>query len=248
MKDTTHFGYEEVPTAEKSQRVKAVFDSVASKYDIMNDVMSLGVHRYWKSRAIETLDLEPGFRVLDLAGGTGDLGLKISPIVGKAGAVIIADINYSMLHVGRDRLLDEGVVGNSHWVQANAEHLPFPDQYFDRAIMGFGLRNVTDKQQALNDIFRTLKPGGKLLVLEFSKPTTAPLRQAYDVYSFSMLPMMGKLIANDADSYRYLAESIRKHPGQEELKSMFATAGFVGCGYENLTGGIVAMHTGFVPD
>lgn len=242
---TTHFGYQQVDWKEKQQRVAGVFDSVAEKYDLMNDAMSLGVHRLWKRFAIERSGARPGQRILDLAGGTGDLAARLSRIVGPTGEVIIGDINAAMLNVGRERLLDQGVAGNVRFAQINAETLPFPENSFDCITIGFGLRNVTDKQKALDSMYRTLKPGGRVLVLEFSKPVIPGLQQVYDLYSFKLLPMMGRLIAGDASSYRYLAESIRMHPDQETLKDMMQQAGFEDCDYFNLSGGIVALHRGF---
>ncbi len=242
--DTTHFGFKTVATKEKAKKVAEVFHSVAAKYDIMNDVMSLGIHRIWKRFTIDCSGVRPGQRVLDLAGGTGDLTAKFSRIVGeKAG--VLADINNSMLAMGRDKLRDLGIVGNVNYVQANAEALPFPDDYFDCITIGFGLRNVTDKDAALRSMLRVLKPGGRLLVLEFSKPVLEPLSKIYDAYSFHLLPKMGELIANDSESYRYLAESIRMHPDQETMKQMMETAGFEQVSYYNLTGGIVALHRGY---
>ncbi len=243
--ETTHFGYETVKTGDKVEKVAEVFHSVASKYDMMNDVMSMGVHRIWKRLTIEKSGVRRGQHVLDLAGGTGDLTIKFSKMVGDSGQVILSDINDSMLKVGRARLLDKGIVGNVEYVQANAECLPFPDNSFDCITIAFGLRNVTDKEAALASMFRVLKPGGRLLILEFSKPVAPGLSPLYDFYSFNILPFMGKLIANDAESYRYLAESIRMHPDQETLKEMMGNAGFERCDYSNLTGGIVALHRGF---
>ncbi|MDH5546301.1 MAG: bifunctional demethylmenaquinone methyltransferase/2-methoxy-6-polyprenyl-1,4-benzoquinol methylase UbiE [Gammaproteobacteria bacterium] len=243
--ETTHFGFKEVPVREKAARVAEVFHSVADKYDVMNDVMSFGIHRIWKKIAIEFVRARPGQRILDLAGGTGDLAAQMSPRVGKDGEVVLGDINASMLSVGRDRLTDKGIIGNVRYVQADAQHLPFPDNYFDCITIAFGLRNVTDKQMALESMYRVLKPGGKLLVLEFSQPVLPGLKTVYDFYSFKILPKMGKLVADDEDSYRYLAESIRKHPPQEELKAMMVKAGFDRCDYLNMTGGIVAMHRGY---
>lgn len=242
---TTHFGYQQVPLEEKVRKVGAVFDSVANKYDVMNDVMSLGIHRLWKRFTIDQSGVRSGQRVLDLAGGTGDLAARFSRMVGAEGEVVLADINGAMLRQGRARLLDQGINGNVRYVQANAECLPFPDHHFDCITMAFGLRNVTDKQAALASMFRILKPGGRLLVLEFSKVTVPGLKPLYDFYSFQVLPRMGRLIANDEASYRYLAESIRMHPDQETLKGMMEQAGFEDCGYFNLSGGIVALHRGF---
>ncbi len=242
--DTTHFGYQKVNVDEKSARVADVFHSVASRYDLMNDVMSLGVHRLWKWFTCETSGIRAGQQVLDLAGGTGDLAKKIARLVGPQGKVVVADINNSMLRVGRDRLTDQGMSGNIEYVQADAECLPFPDNHFDAITIAFGLRNVTHIDTALASMFRVLKPGGKLLVLEFSKPVTPGLNRIYDLYSFKLLPLMGKFIARDEDSYRYLAESIRMHPDQETLKQKMQTAGFERCEYHNMTGGIVALHTG----
>lgn len=245
MDNKTHFGYETVDTSAKAGRVADVFHSVASKYDVMNDLMSFGLHRVWKFIAINLGDFRQGQRVLDLAGGTGDLSARISPMVGNKGQVVLSDINASMLSLGRDRLIDDGFSSNTTAAQANAEELPFPDNYFDRIIIGFGLRNVTDKDKALRSMTRCLKPGGRILVLEFSKPKVPLLDKIYDAYSFGLLPKMGKLVADDADSYRYLAESIRMHPDQETLKSMMQAAGLERCDYHNLTGGIVAVHRGF---
>ncbi len=242
---TTHFGYKTVATDEKVHKVREVFDSVADKYDVMNDVMSLGIHRMWKRYAIEMTGLRPGQKALDLASGTGDLAGKIAQRVGSKGEVVSSDINFSMLSNGRDRLADKGIAGNVRFAIANAECLPFADNYFDCVTISFGLRNVTDKDAALRSIYRVLKPGGRLLVLEFSKPVMPGLKPIYDMYSFKLLPLMGKVIANDADSYQYLAESIRMHPGQEELKGMMENAGFERCDYTNMSGGIVALHRGY---
>lgn len=243
----THFGYQQVPVEQKVERVADVFHSVASKYDIMNDLMSMGIHRLWKRFTIELSGVRKGHTVLDLAGGTGDLTMKFSDIVGPEGTVVLADINESMLKVGRDRLMDKGYAANIEIVQANAEELPFPDNHFNCVSIAFGLRNVTDKDKALRSITRVLKPGGKLLILEFSKPNNPMLSKAYDLYSFTALPAMGKLIAGDSESYKYLAESIRMHPDQETLKGMMENAGLVNCRYHNMTGGIVALHAGVKP-
>lgn len=243
--DQTHFGYEQVAASEKVNRVGEVFDSVASRYDVMNDVMSFGVHRVWKHFTIEQTSARPGQSVLDLAGGTGDLAIKLSKRVGPKGRVVLADINAAMLSQGRDRLTDMGIIGNVSYAQVNAETLPFEDDSFDCVTMAFGLRNVTNKDKALASICRVLKPGGRALILEFSKPVLPVLSKAYDAYSFTALPVMGKLIAGDADSYRYLAESIRMHPDQETLKTMLEQAGFDDVSYHNMTGGIVALHKGF---
>ncbi|MEX2962417.1 bifunctional demethylmenaquinone methyltransferase/2-methoxy-6-polyprenyl-1,4-benzoquinol methylase UbiE [Microbulbifer sp. TYP-18] len=249
MKDrkTTHFGYQEVPVEEKAGRVAEVFHSVAARYDMMNDLMSGGIHRLWKRFTIELSGARPGQTILDIAGGTGDLTARFARIVGSEGQVVLADINESMLRVGRDRLLDRGIAGNVVPVQADAQYLPFADDTFDCITIAFGLRNVTDKDLALSSMLRVLKPGGRLLVLEFSKPESKLLEKIYDQYSFRVLPFMGKLVTNDADSYRYLAESIRMHPDQETLKQMLSDAGFVDCEYHNMTGGIVALHKGIKP-
>ncbi|MEQ8262327.1 bifunctional demethylmenaquinone methyltransferase/2-methoxy-6-polyprenyl-1,4-benzoquinol methylase UbiE [Pseudohaliea sp.] len=243
-KDTTHFGYREVDKDEKAGLVAGVFDSVASRYDLMNDLMSGGIHRLWKRFTIELSGVRPGHSVLDIAGGTGDLAAKFSRIVGETGQVILADINYAMLAVGRDKLLDHGLSQNLEFVQADAQCLPFPDDSFDCITIAFGLRNVTDKDLALRAMLRVLKPGGRLLVLEFSKPKNPLLSRAYDAYSFSVLPVMGRLVAGDSDSYRYLAESIRVHPDQETLKAMMEDAGFARVEYHDMTGGVVALHRG----
>ncbi len=244
---TTHFGFQDVPESQKADKVAEVFHSVAAKYDLMNDVLSGGLHRLWKRFTIELSGVRPGNRVLDIAGGTGDLTRKFSSLVGPSGEVVLADINDSMLKVGRDRLLDKGVAGNVQFVQADAEALPFPDNHFDVVTIAFGLRNVTRKENALRSMLRVLKPGGRLLVLEFSKPGNPLLAKAYDTDSFRFMPLAGKLITNDADSYRYLAESIRMHPDLETLKAMMVEAGFERVTYHNMTGGIVALHRGIKP-
>jgi demethylmenaquinone methyltransferase/2-methoxy-6-polyprenyl-1,4-benzoquinol methylase len=245
--DNTHFGFRKVARSQKAGQVADVFHSVAGKYDLMNDLMSMGVHRLWKRFTIESSGVRSGHRVLDIAGGTGDLTMKFSDLVGPTGQVVLADINASMLEVGRGRLLDRGYAGNIEYVQADAEHLPFPDNSFNAVSIAFGLRNVTDKDQALRDMTRVLKPGGKLLILEFSKPANPVLSKAYDLYSFNALPFMGQLVAGDASSYRYLAESIRMHPDQDTLKAMMDQAGLVNCKYHNMTGGVVALHLGIKP-
>ncbi|MEX0604771.1 MAG: bifunctional demethylmenaquinone methyltransferase/2-methoxy-6-polyprenyl-1,4-benzoquinol methylase UbiE [Marinobacter sp.] len=245
--DTTHFGFRSVAKDQKAGQVADVFHSVAGKYDLMNDLMSMGIHRLWKRFTIELSGVRPGHRVLDIAGGTGDLTMKFSDLVGSGGQVVLADINASMLQVGRGRLMDRGYAGNIEYVQADAEHLPFPENSFNAVSIAFGLRNVTDKDQALRDMTRVLKPGGKLMVLEFSKPTNPLLSKAYDLYSFNALPLMGQLIAGDSASYQYLAESIRMHPDQDTLKNMMEAAGLVNCKYYNMTGGVVALHVGIKP-
>lgn len=238
----THFGFETIAEQDKAKRVAGVFTSVASKYDVMNDLMSAGLHRVWKRFAVSVSGVREGQRVLDVAGGSADLSRLFLKKVGRRGQVVLTDINNAMLRVGRDRLLDEGIT--TPVAQCDAEHLPFPDNYFDCVSIAFGLRNVTHKDVALREMQRVLKPGGRLIVLEFSK-VAKPLEKAYDLYSFKLLPVMGKLIADDPDSYRYLAESIRMHPGQEELKQMMQTAGFEKVEYFNMTGGVVAVHRGF---
>ena len=243
--EQTHFGYKTVNKAEKQARVADVFTSVAKKYDIMNDLMSFGIHRLWKRYAISLSGVRAGQHVLDIAGGTGDLDKVFSREVGRNGHVVLSDINAAMLEVGRERLINAGC-NNVDFVLANAETLaPFDDESFDLVTISFGLRNVTDKDAALKSMYRVLKPGGRLLILEFSKPVFEPLSKAYDLYSFTALPIMGKLIANDAESYQYLAESIRMHPDQQTLKQMMQQAGFENCDYHNLTAGIVAVHRGF---
>ncbi len=242
MSKTTHFGFETVAEEEKAKRVAGVFTSVASKYDIMNDLMSAGLHRLWKRYAISVSGVRSGQRVLDVAGGSADLSRLFLKAVGSTGQVVLTDINNAMLRVGRDRLLDEGV--STPVTQCDAEHLPFSDNYFDCVSIAFGLRNVTHKDAALREMKRVLKPGGRVIVLEFSK-VAKPLEKAYDLYSFKLLPKMGQMIAGDADSYKYLAESIRMHPGQEELKQMMVDAGLERVEYFNLTGGVVAVHRGY---
>jgi demethylmenaquinone methyltransferase/2-methoxy-6-polyprenyl-1,4-benzoquinol methylase len=242
---TTHFGFQQVPVSEKAGLVGKVFHSVAGKYDLMNDLMSMGIHRAWKRFAVEQMQLRPGLQVLDVAGGTGDLTRRIAERVGSNGKAVLSDINSSMLEAGRRRLADHGIAGNVEIVLADAENLPFPDNHFDRIIIGFGLRNVTHKEQALSSMYRVLKPGGSLLILEFSKPALPGLGKIYDSYSFNILPKLGKIVANDEASYRYLAESIRKHPDQETLKKIMADAGFERSHYFNLSGGIVALHKGY---
>lgn len=245
MNDKTHFGYQTVEAEKKKELVGAVFDSVAARYDVMNDLMSMGIHRLWKRYTINQTGVRYGHTVLDLAGGTGDLAAKLSERAGPDGTVVLADINESMVTVGRDRLIDKGIVSNLRYTLADAEQLPFAENSFDCVTMAFGLRNVTDKQRALHSIYSAIRPGGRLLILEFSKPVLPLLEKVYDAYSFTALPALGKLIAGDGDSYRYLAESIRQHPDQETLKGMMDTAGFERCEYHNMTGGIVALHKGF---
>ena len=245
--ETTHFGYQTVPMANKAQRVADVFHSVADKYDLMNDLMSVGIHRVWKRITIEMSAVRAGHKVLDIAGGTGDLAAKFATRVGPEGTVVLADINDSMLRVGRDRLLDRGIVENVRFAQADAQHLPFPDNSFDLVSIAFGLRNVTDKDLALRSMLRVLKPGGRLLILEFSKPQNPLIEKLYDGYSFNLLPKLGQLFARDENSYRYLAESIRMHPDQQTLQSMLDSAGFVNTDYHNMSAGIVALHRGIKP-
>ena len=243
-KRTTHFGFQDIPVEEKARRVAHVFHSVAQRYDLMNDLMSMGIHRLWKKLTVERAAVRPGQTILDIAGGTGDLTAKFVKKVGPTGRVVLADINASMLNVGRDKLLNMGVGHQVDYVQANAEELPFSENTFDRITIAFGLRNVTDKDKALRSMARVLKPGGRILVLEFSKPTNSVLEKLYDHYSFQVLPRIGQLITRDADAYRYLAESIRMHPDQETLKRMMGEAGLDRVEYTNMTNGIVALHTG----
>jgi demethylmenaquinone methyltransferase/2-methoxy-6-polyprenyl-1,4-benzoquinol methylase len=242
---STDFGFQRVSRADKARRVRGVFDSVAGNYDLMNDLMSAGTHRLWKRFTLSLANLRPGQRALDVAGGSGDLAAGLARQVGERGLVVLTDINAAMLQRGRARLIDAGLAGNVACVQANAERLPFPDAVFDCVTIGFGLRNVTDKAAALAAMRRTLKPGGQLLVLEFSRPSVAGLQPLYDAYSFRILPLLGRLVAGDAASYRYLAESIRMHPDQETLLKMMQAAGLEGCRYHNLAGGIVAVHRGY---
>jgi demethylmenaquinone methyltransferase/2-methoxy-6-polyprenyl-1,4-benzoquinol methylase len=242
--NSTHFGYKTVPTDDKAGMVRGVFDSVANRYDLMNDLMSAGLHRLWKRYTIDQAAIRPGNVVLDLAGGTGDLARAFARRVGKDGHVILADINAAMLRQGRRRLIDAGVSGNVTIAQVDAQNLPFEDSTFDCITMAFGLRNVTDKDAALASMFRVLKPGGKAMILEFSAPNKA-IKPAYDLYSFKILPKLGKLVTDDPDSYQYLAESIRMHPDQETLKSMMESAGFERCRFRNLAAGIVALHIGY---
>jgi len=242
---TTHFGYRDVPVDEKKKLVGRVFTSVASKYDLMNDLMSFGVHRLWKRWFAATSGVRAGDAVLDLAGGTGDIAALLLPLVGERGHVVLGDINAAMLHTGRDRLLDRGFVRNLYYAQLNAEALPFPDASFDAVTIAFGLRNVTDKDAALREMYRVLKPGGRVLILEFSAVQSDLLKPLYDFHSFRVLPRLGSLIAGDAESYRYLAESIRKHPDQATLKAMLEQAGFASVDVRNLSAGIVAIHRGY---
>lgn len=240
----THFGYEQVSPAEKTRRVGQVFHSVANRYDVMNDLISVGTHRIIKRLTVELSGVRPGHTVLDLAGGTGDFSMRFAPLVGSTGQIVLADINDSMLKVGRDRLIDKGITGNVQIAQVNAETLPFADETFDCIVIAYGLRNVTDKDKALRSMYRTLKPGGRALVLEFSKPVNPVLGKAYDAFS-TLWPVAGKVVTGDAESYRYLVESIRMHPDQETLKTMMQDAGFRDCKYHNLIGGISAIHVGY---
>ena len=243
--ETTHFGFRDVPTGEKRRLVGEVFSSVAGNYDRMNDLMSLGIHRVWKRYFVATAQVQRGDRVLDLAGGTGDIAALLKDRVGEAGEVLLGDINGAMLRTGRDRMTDRGFVRGLEYVQCNAETLPFPEASFDLVTIAFGLRNVTDQHAALREMLRVLKVGGQARVLEFSQVRAEWFKPLYDFHSFEVLPRLGRLFANDADSYRYLAESIRKHPPQEELKAMMEAAGFARCGYRNLSAGIVAIHDGY---
>lgn len=254
MQEKTHFGYQSVNVEEKAARVGAVFDSVAGKYDIMNDVMSAGMHRLWKDWYVWQTEVKPGEQVLDLAAGTGDISLRLARKMRTAeaggdvaGRLVVSDINAAMLSRGKTRLLEKGYLHNLSFVLANAEMLPFADNSFDLITMAFGLRNVTHKDKALHEMARVLKPGGRVLVLEFSQPQNKTLGKLYDWYSFTLLPRMGAWIAKDSDSYQYLAESIRMHPDQETLKTMFEDAGLVQCQYQNLHNGIVAIHKGIKP-
>jgi demethylmenaquinone methyltransferase/2-methoxy-6-polyprenyl-1,4-benzoquinol methylase len=242
---TTHFGFRDVPTGDKQKLVGEVFTSVAGKYDLMNDLMSLGIHRVWKRYFTATCQVKPGDRVLDLAGGTGDIAALLKPRVGPSGTIVLGDINAGMLSVGRDRMTDRGLVNGFEYVQCNAEKLPFPDASFDLVTMAFGLRNVTDKDAALREIARVLRVGGQARVLEFSEVKAEWFKPLYDFHSFKVLPRLGSLFAGDPGSYQYLAESIRKHPPQDALKAMMEDAGLSRCGYVNLSGGIVAVHTGY---
>ena len=243
--ESIDFGYQKVARSQKKSLVADVFQSVAAKYDVMNDLMSFGIHRLWKRYTIDCSGVRRGMKVLDIAGGTGDLTAQFSRRVGAEGEVVLADINDAMLKVGRDKLRDSGVIGNVRYVQADAEELPFDDNTFDVITIAFGLRNVTDKDRALRSMLRVLKPGGRVLILEFSKPVSATLNQVYDFYSFNILPKMGQAVANDSDSYQYLAESIRMHPDQDTLKAMMSTAGYEKVDYQNMTGGVVALHRGY---
>lgn len=243
--NTTHFGFREVPTGDKAKLVRSVFDSVAGKYDLMNDLMSMGIHRIWKRIAIQLSHVRYGEKVLDLAGGTGDMTALFRERVGDLGHVVLSDINAEMLTRGRDRMIDAGVTEGVHYAQIDAEQLPFPDGYFDCVCIAFGLRNVTRKEAALKSMLRILKPGGRAIILEFSEVQGDLLKKLYDLYSFKALPFIGKLVTNDAESYRYLAESIRMHPNQETLKEMMVTAGFAKAEFYNLTHGIVAIHRGY---
>lgn len=242
--NTTDFGYEQVPRSDKARRVRGVFDSVANRYDLMNDLMSLGIHRAWKRFAVSLIAPRPGQMVLDLAGGTGDLARLMLPRILPNGRVTLADINAAMLTNGRSRMLDDGLIGGLDFVQADAQSLPFPSGSFDAVTIAFGLRNVTDKQRALEEMTRVLRPGGVVVVLEFSSPVVSGVKPLYDFYSFTVLPRLGRAVTGDADSYRYLAESIRMHPDQATLRDMMVSAGLERCEWFNLSGGIVAAHRG----
>jgi demethylmenaquinone methyltransferase/2-methoxy-6-polyprenyl-1,4-benzoquinol methylase len=242
---STHFGFTQVPETEKASLVRGVFDSVADRYDVMNDLMSMGVHRIWKRIAISLSNVQYGQSVLDLAGGTGDLSIQFHKRVGKKGRIVLSDINAEMLRNGRDRLIDKGLIDGIDYAQINAQYLPFADNQFDCVSIAFGLRNVTDKNMALASIFRVLKPGGRIIILEFSHPPEGLFKKSYDFYSFNILPKIGKVVADDEASYKYLAESIRMHPPQQELKEMMEEAGFERCEFFNLTNGIVAIHRGY---
>ncbi|WP_264435797.1 bifunctional demethylmenaquinone methyltransferase/2-methoxy-6-polyprenyl-1,4-benzoquinol methylase UbiE [Coxiella endosymbiont of Dermacentor marginatus] len=244
IEKTTHFGYQTIPIDQKTSKVKNIFTSVASKYDLMNDLMSFGIHRFWKDFAIKLCQLRPGHQILDLAGGTGDLTQRISSLIEDNGIIVLADINSAMLKIAKNRLLNQGIFYNIQFIQVNAEALPFPDNFFDRIVIGFGLRNVTDKIAALRSMYQVLKPGGLVTILEFSKPHY-PLQSLYDFYSFKLLPWLGKKVAHDEASYRYLVESIRVHPDQKTLIKMMIEAGWEDCNYHNLSGGIVAVHRGY---
>jgi demethylmenaquinone methyltransferase / 2-methoxy-6-polyprenyl-1,4-benzoquinol methylase len=245
LDETTDFGFQQVEKSKKSSLVADIFHSVAHKYDLMNDVMSLGIHRLWKQKTMAIAAARPGMKVLDLAGGTGDLAKQFAPIVGTQGEVVLADINESMLKVGRNKLRDQGILKPVSYCQVDAENLPFQSNYFDIITIAFGLRNVTDKSKALDDMYRILKPGGKLLILEFSKPTNTMMEKLYHQYSFQILPKLGEHIAQDKASYQYLAESIKMHPGQDQLKEMIECSGFAEVDYINMTQGVVALHRGF---
>lgn len=242
---STHFGFKTVDWHEKEKKVGEVFSSVAKNYDLMNDLMSLGIHRLWKKMTAELSQVKPGQQVLDLAGGSGDLTRLLADKVGPEGKIFLTDINAEMLTTGRNKLINLGLGSNIQYVQGNAQALPFKDNSFHCMTMGFGLRNVTDKAQALSSLYRVCKPGGRVMILEFSQPVLPGLKPVYDWYSFKVLPLLGKWFANDADSYQYLAESIRMHPNQEDLKSMIEAAGFEDCCYSNWSGGIVALHIAY---
>ena len=246
--DKTDFGFEKVSFQEKTKRVAEVFHSVANHYDLMNDMMSLGVHRLWKRLAIELASVRPNDYILDLAAGTGDLSIKMASFLSETGKLFVTDVNESMLQIAKERMITKGLINNAYFLQVNAEKIPFPDNTFDLVTIGFGLRNVSQKETALKSIYQALKPGGKLIILEFSKPTIPLLGKAYDLYSFKALPLLGKFIAKDEASYRYLAESIRMHPNQSKLLGMMEEAGFQNCSYHNLTGGNVAIHRGYKID